>query len=67
MKCSERDIGLNNDKELEKINKEIENDLLRYEISSSNTTDKKQFLSVKFICTFILVINMLLSAFNIFI
>lgn len=53
--------------ELEEINKDIEEDLLRFKQSGNQSIEKKQFLSLKFLGTFMIASFMLFSIFRVFI
>ncbi|WP_239751503.1 hypothetical protein [Mammaliicoccus sp. H-M34] len=58
---------MENYKDLEEINKEIEEELLQFKESEEELKEKKQFLSLKFIGTFMIVSFMLFSIFRVFI
>lgn len=58
---------MDNYKNLEEINKEIEEELLQYKESTEDDSGKKQFLSMKFLGTFLIVSFMLFSIFRVFI
>ncbi|WP_436861769.1 hypothetical protein [Staphylococcus caeli] len=55
----------NND-ELEKINKEIENELNNADSNKLFEKEKKQYLTIKFVCMLILVLLMLGSLVKLF-
>lgn len=55
----------NND-ELEKINREIENELNAEDSEKSFKQEKKQYLTIKFVCMLILVLLMLGSLVKLF-
>lgn len=58
---------MDNHKELEEINKQIEEELLQYKESEEEIVEKKQFLSLKFVGIFMIVSFMLFSIFKVFI
>lgn len=60
----------NNDiskEELERLNKEIEDELREYDFKKDNNQEKKQFFTLKFMCTLFLVILMVSSLVRLFI
>ncbi|MEB7779939.1 MULTISPECIES: hypothetical protein [Mammaliicoccus] len=58
---------MGNYKDIEEINKEIEEELLQFKESEGELKEKKQFLSLKFVGTFMIVSFMLFSIFRVFI
>lgn len=55
------------EEELERINKEIEEELGNYDSNNDSQKEKKQFLTLRFFCTFILVIIMTIGIVRMFI
>ncbi|MEX5938138.1 hypothetical protein [Mammaliicoccus sciuri] len=58
---------MNQYKNTEGINKEIEEELINYKSTEEKKNEKKQFLSLKFLGTFMIVCLMLTSLIRIFI
>ncbi|RIL47348.1 hypothetical protein BUY93_12020 [Mammaliicoccus fleurettii] len=53
--------------ELERLNKENEDELREYDFKKEKKQEKKQFFTLKFMCTFFLVILMVSSLVRLFI
>ncbi|QRN92596.1 hypothetical protein JRU67_00255 [Mammaliicoccus sciuri] len=54
------------DDELERINKEIEAELENYDPNNDINQERKQFLSLRFLCSLILVTIILISIIRLF-
>lgn len=55
------------EEELERINKEIEEELGNYDSNNDTQKEKKQFLTLRFFCTLILVVIMTIGIVRMFI
>ncbi|PHK48747.1 hypothetical protein [Staphylococcus edaphicus] len=56
-----------NEEELERLNKEIEDELNTYDADTAFQKEKKQFLTLAFICKLIIVMLMLMGLVKLFV